>query len=125
MVIYTTDVEFYSITMMSEWPRGLPLLFAVHTVYTMEPNESEESDEMYSLDGQGEYAPKVGVPSFSVQGLSDALTALETVTGAAPIRGVCPITQGNDGQLPRVSMPTCIFVEHGMVLHVLKSDPTL
>ena len=45
----------------------------------MEPNKSEESDEMYLPDDQGKYVPEVGVPSFSVQGLSDALTALETV----------------------------------------------
>ena len=46
----------------------------------MEPNKSEESGEMYSPNKQGEYVQEVGVPSFSVQGLSDALTALETVT---------------------------------------------
>ena len=45
----------------------------------MEPNKSEESGEMYSLDDQGEYTPEVGALSFSVQELSDALTALETV----------------------------------------------
>ena len=46
----------------------------------MEHNKSEESDEMYLPDDQGEYAPKVGMLIFSIQGLSDALTALETVT---------------------------------------------
>ena len=50
----------------------------------MEPNKSEESGETYSPDGQGEYAPEVGAPSFSIQGLSDALTALETVTEVQP-----------------------------------------
>ena len=44
----------------------------------MEPNEDEESDK------QGKYMPEVGMPSFSVQGLSDALTALETVTEVQP-----------------------------------------
>ena len=61
--------------MLSKWPRGLLLIFAV---YAMEPNKSEESGEMYSPDDQGEYVPKVGTSSFSVQGLSDALTALDT-----------------------------------------------
>ena len=70
--------------MLSEWPRGLLLTFVVYAVYTMEPNKSEESGEMYSLDEQGEYVPKVGAASFSVQGLSDALTALETVTEVQP-----------------------------------------
>ena len=50
----------------------------------MKPSKSEESGEMYSPDDQGEYAPEVGAPSFLVQGLSDALTALETVTVVQP-----------------------------------------
>ena len=50
----------------------------------MEPNKSEESGEMYSPDNQGEYATEVGALSFSVQGLSDALTALETDRSATP-----------------------------------------
>ena len=50
----------------------------------MEPNKSEESGEMYSPDNQGEYAPEVGAPSFSIQGLLDALTALKTVTEVQP-----------------------------------------
>ena len=33
---------------------------------------------MYSPDDQGEYVPGVGTLSFSVQGLSDALMALDT-----------------------------------------------
>ena len=66
--------------MLSEWPRGLLWIFAVYAVYTMEPYKNEESGEMYLPDDQGEYVPKVGVPRVSVQGLSDALTALETVT---------------------------------------------
>ena len=61
----------------------------------MEPNKREESGEMYSPDDQGEYVPKVGAPSFSIQGLSDAL--INCVRGATPIRGVCPTTRGNDG----------------------------
>ena len=40
---------------LSEWPRGLLLIFAVYTAYAMEPNKSEESGEMYSVDDQGEY----------------------------------------------------------------------
>ena len=47
--------------MLSEWPRGLLLiLFAVYTIYTMEPIESEESGEMYLPDDQGEYVAEVG-----------------------------------------------------------------
>ena len=50
----------------------------------MEPNKSEESGEMYLPDDQGEYAPEVGTLSFSIQGLLDALTALETGTKVQP-----------------------------------------
>ena len=70
--------------MLSEWPRGLLLIFAVYTVYTMEPNKGEKSGEMYSPNKQGENMPKVVMPNFSVQGLSDTLTSLETVTGVQP-----------------------------------------
>ena len=38
----------------------------------------EDSGEMYSPDDQGEYVPKVGTQNFSVQGLSDVLTSLES-----------------------------------------------
>ena len=44
----------------------------------MESNKGEESGEMYLPDKQGEFMPEAGASSFSVQGLSDALTALET-----------------------------------------------
>ena len=44
----------------------------------MEHNKGKVSGEMYTPDDQREYVPKAGVPSFSVQGLSDALTALDT-----------------------------------------------
>ena len=64
--------------MLSEWPRGLLLIFHVYAVYAMEPNNSEESGEMYLPDDQGEYVPDADMSSFSVQGFSDALTALDT-----------------------------------------------
>ena len=44
----------------------------------MEPRRGEESGELYLPDNQGEYVPKSGAHNFSVQGLSDALTALES-----------------------------------------------
>ena len=40
----------------------------------------EDLDEMYLPDNQGEYAPKLGVQNFSIQGLLDALTYLESKT---------------------------------------------
>ena len=92
----------------------------------MEPNKSEESGEMYSPDDQEEYAPEVGMLSFSVQGLSDALTALETVTEVQP-------PSEKFGLQLKVMMADCPGCPHpptfswkvGMVLHVLKSYPTL
>ena len=117
---------FYIIIVFSEWPRDLPLILAVYTAYAMEPNKGEESGEMYSPEKQGEYMPEVGAPSFSVQGLSDALTALETVME------VQPLSEEFTLQL-EVMMTDCPGCPHsptflwnvGMVLHVLKSDPTL
>ena len=38
----------------------------------------DDSGEMYSPDDQGEYVPKAGAQNFSVQGLSDALTSLDS-----------------------------------------------
>ena len=63
--------------MLSEWPRGLLLIFAVYTVYAMQPNKSEESGKMYLPDDQGEYVPEVDTPSLSVQGLPDALAEVQ------------------------------------------------
>ena len=60
------------------------ILFAVYAVHAMGTNKSEELGEMYSPENQGEYMPKVGMLSFSIQSLSDALTALETVTEVQP-----------------------------------------
>ena len=38
----------------------------------------EDSVEMYSPDEQGKYVPESGMQNFSVQGLSDALTSVES-----------------------------------------------
>ena len=51
----------------------------------MELNRGDEPGEMYLPHDQGEYVPESGVQNVSVQGLSDALTSLESeVTGPAP-----------------------------------------
>ena len=92
----------------------------------MEPNKSKESGEMYSPDDQGEYAPELGAPSFSVQGLSDALTALETVTEVQPLSEEfalqLEVMMANHPGLPH---PAAFLWNACMVLHVLNSDPTL
>ena len=43
----------------------------------MDHNKGEESGEMYSLDDQGEYGTATQASSFTIQGLSDALTTLD------------------------------------------------
>ena len=112
--------------MLSEWPRGLLLIFAVYAVYAMEPNKSEESGEMYSLDHQGEYMPEVGMLSFLVQRLSDALTALETVTEVQfPSEKFALQFEVMMANHPGHPCPPTFLWNAGMVLHVLKSDPTL
>ena len=120
------DVEFYSVTVLSEWPRGLLLIFAVYVVYAMEPNKSEESGEMYSPDNNGEYMPEVGPLSFSIQGLSNALTALETVMKVQPPPEEFALQlEVMMADHPGHPHPPTFLWNVGMVLHVLKSDPTL
>ena len=38
----------------------------------------ENSGEMYVPDNQGDFVPESGMQNFSIQGLSDALTSLES-----------------------------------------------
>ena len=111
--------------MPSEWPRGL--FSFVDTVYAMEPNKGEKSGEMYSPDDQGEYMPEAGVPSFSIQGLSDTLTALDTkVTMVQPPSEEYALLL----EVTMADCPGCLCLPAflwnlGMVMHVLKGDPTL
>ena len=92
----------------------------------MELNKSEESGEMYLPDNQGECAPKVGVMSFSVQGLSDALTALETVTEVQlPSEELALQLKVMMADCPGHPHPPTFLWNAGMVLHVLKSDSAL
>ena len=92
----------------------------------MEPNKSEESGEMYLPDDQGEYVPEVGMPNFSIQGLLDALTALETMTEVQPLsEEFAPqleVMMANHQGHPH---PPTFLWNAGMVLHALKSNPTL
>ena len=96
----------------------------------MEPHKGEESGEMYSSDNQGEYGTDAGTSSFTVQGLSDVLSTLDT--------GVMEVTKvqlpGREFALqlevmmadcPGHPNPPTFSWNTGMVMHVLKSDPTL
>ena len=40
----------------------------------------QDLGEMYLPDNQGEYVPESGMQNFSIQGLLDALTSLESET---------------------------------------------
>ena len=96
----------------------------------MESNKGKESGEMYSPDDQGEYGTDVGASSFTVQGLSDALTTLDT--GVTEVT-VVPFHVGKLTLQLEVMMadhPGCprlpTFSRNaGMVMHVLKSDSVL
>ena len=107
--------------------RPWSLLIFADTVYIMEPNKGKESGEMYSPDDQGEYMPKVGPPSFSIQELSDALTALDTkVTVVQPplVEYALLLEVTMAGCPGHLQLPTFSW-NVGMVMHILKGDPTL
>ena len=111
--------------MLSEQSRGL-LIFA-DTVYTMEPNKGEESSEMYSPDNQGEYMPEVGTPGYSIQGLSDALTALdaEMTVVQPPSEEYTLLLEFTMANCPGHLCPPAFSWNVGMVMHILKCDPAL
>ena len=93
----------------------------------MEREREEESGEMFSPNESGEYMLHGDAPSFTVQGLRDALTAVES-TVTEPL---CPADEfiiqlevmiaDRPGRLH----PPAFSWNRGMVQHVLKSDPAL
>ena len=104
-----------------------PIDFLIDAVYVMEPNKGEESGEMYSPDEQGEYVPKAGAPSFSLQGLSDALTALDTKVTVVqpPSEEFALLLEVMMADCPGHSHPPAFSWNAGMAMHILKGDPTL
>ena len=57
----------------SEWPRGILIDILIVLLY-------------YGADNQGEYVPESGAQNCSIQGLSDAVTSLESeVTMVQPL----------------------------------------
>ena len=93
----------------------------------MEPNKGKESGEMYSPDNQGEYMCKAGMLSFSIQGLSDALTALGTeVTVDQPLlEEYALLLEVTMADHPGHLHPPAFSWNAGMVMHILKGDPAL
>ena len=96
-------------------------------VYTMEPNKGEESSQMYSPDVQGEYMPEAGVLSFSVQGLSDALTALDAEVTAVqpPSEEFVLLLEVMMANCPGCPCPPAFSWNMRMVVHILKDDHNL
>ena len=93
----------------------------------MEPNKGEESGEMYSPDDQGEYMPEASMPSFSVQELSDALTALDTkvTTVQPPSEEFALLLEVMMADCPGHPRPPAFSWNAGMVMYILKGDPRL
>ena len=112
--------------MLSKQPRGL-LIFLQMLFYVMEPNKGEESGENFLPDGQGKYVPKVGTPSFSIQGLSDVLTALDSeVTVVQPLqKEYSLLLEVAMADCPGHPCPPTFSWNVGMVMHILKGDPAL
>ena len=93
----------------------------------MEPSRGEESGELYSLDNQGEYVPKSGANNFSVQGLSDVLTALESEVTVVqpPTEEYALMLEVTVADRPRYPCPSMFSWNAGMIMHILKGDPAL
>ena len=93
----------------------------------MEPSKGEESGEMYSPDDQGEYAPKSGAHNFSIQGLSDALMALESEVTVVqpPSEEYALLLEVTMADHPGCPHSPAFSWNAGIVMHILKGDPTL
>ena len=89
--------------------------------------QPEDSGEIYSPDDQGEYVPKVGVQNFSIQSLLDALASLDSEATVAqlPVEEYTLLLEVTMKDQPRCSCLPAFSWNAGMVLHVLKGDPTL
>ena len=93
----------------------------------MDSHREEESGEMYSPNEQGEYTPVDGTQAFTVQGLTDALLGLESEDTVVEPPGEelilqLEVTMADHLGCPR---PPAFSWNAGMVMHVLKNDPTL
>ena len=83
---------------------------------------------MYSPDDQGEYvSPEAGAQNFSIQGLSDALTSLDSEVTVVQLPAeeyalLLEVTMAD--RLGRPHLPVFSW-NAGMVLYILKGDPAL
>ena len=87
----------------------------------------EDTGEMYSPDDQGEYMPEAGTQNFSIQGLSDMLTSLESEVTVvpSPAKEYALLLEVTMVDRPGHLQPPIFSWNASMVLHILKGDPVL
>ena len=88
--------------------------------------QQEGLAQMYLPDDQGEYVlPEVGMQNFSVQGLSDVLTSLdsEVTVVQPPAEEYALLLEVTMADQPGHLHPLAFSWNSSMVLHVLKRDP--
>ena len=93
----------------------------------MDSHRGEESGEMYSPDEQGEYTLADGTQAFTVQGLTDVLSGLESedTVMETPKEELILQLEVTMGDCPGHPRPPAFLWNAGMVMHVLKNDPAL
>ena len=87
----------------------------------------QDLDEMYLPNDQGEYAPELGVPNFSIQDLLDALMSLESETTVVqpPAAEYALLLEVTMADWPGHLHPPAFSYNTSMVRHILKGDPML
>ena len=93
----------------------------------MDSHRGEESGEMYSHNEQGEYTLEDGTQALTVQGLRDALSGLESEDTVVepPEEELILQLEVMMADHPGCPHPPAFLWNAGMVMHVLKNDPTL
>ena len=96
----------------------------------MDHHKGEESGKMYLPDEQGEYGTATTASSFTIQGLSDALMALDPqvteVTEVPPPEVEYALQlEVTMTDWPGQPRPPLFLWNAGMVMHILKGNPTL
>ena len=93
----------------------------------MDSHHGEESGEMYSPNEQGEYTLADGTQAFTVQGLTDALLGLESEDTVVepPKEELILQLEVTMADRPGCPRPPAFSWNTGMVMHILKNDPTL
>ena len=93
----------------------------------MDSHHGEESGKMYSPDDQGEYTLADGTQAVTVQGLTDALSGLESEDTVVepPEEELILQLEVKMADCPGRPCPLAFSWNAGMVMHVLKNDPAL